>query len=111
MNSIWRPPYLHTAHDTEEERKVSWLELFYDLVFVATIIQLGNMLSHDVSWLGFLKFVALFIPIWWSWTGITFYMNRFIVDDVWHRLLVFIQIFGIATLGLSIQDAFGVSAQ
>ena len=73
MHSIWRPPFLHTeAHEAhgeahreahgEEERKVTWLELFYDLVYVATIIQMGNMLSHDISWLGFLKFIALFIP-------------------------------------------------
>ncbi|MBV7330011.1 low temperature requirement protein A [Chloroflexi bacterium TSY] len=106
MHSIWRPPYLHTEQTGEEERKVTWLELFYDLVYVATIIQMGNLLSHHVSWLGFLEFIVLFIPIWWSWTGITFYMNRFVVDDIWHRLLIFLQIFAIGTLGLSVQGAF-----
>ncbi|MEM7134696.1 MAG: low temperature requirement protein A [Chloroflexota bacterium] len=106
MHVIWRPPLLHTEISEEKERKVTWLELFYDLVYVATVIQLGNLLSHNVSWLGFLEFIALFIPIWWSWTGITFYMNRFVVDDIWHRLLIFAQIFAIATMGLSIQGAF-----
>ena len=107
MHAIWRPPYLHAERHSEEPRRVTWLELFYDLVYVATVIQMGNLLSHNVSWLGFLEFVALFIPIWWSWTGITFYMNRFVVDDLWHRLLIFLQIFAIATLGLSVQGAFG----
>jgi low temperature requirement protein LtrA len=98
---------LHTAHAGEHERKVTWLELFYDLVYVAAIIQLGNTLSNDVSWGGFIRFVALFIPIWWSWTGVTFYVNRFVVEDVVHRLLIFTQIGFIAILAMSTQDAFG----
>jgi low temperature requirement protein LtrA len=107
----WLPPRLHTAHAGEHERKVTWLELFYDLVYVAAIIQLGNTLSNDVSWDGFIRFVALFIPIWWSWTGITFYVNRFVVDDVVHRLLIFTQIGFIAILAMSTQDAFGALGQ
>jgi low temperature requirement protein LtrA len=106
-SSRWLPPTLHTAHEGEHERKVTWLELFYDLVYVAAIIQLGNTLSNDVSWGGFIRFVALFIPIWWSWTGITFYVNRFVVEDVVHRLLIFTQIGFIAVLAMSTQDAFG----
>lgn len=111
-HSLWRPPQLNTtwAAEHHEERKVSWLELFYDLVYVATLIQLGNALSEDVSVMGFVKFVALFIPIWWSWTGITFYANRFVVDDVWHRVLIFTQIIAIATLGVSVEGAFGALA-
>ncbi len=108
---LWQPPSLyaqvHETHSEDEERKVTWLELFYDLVYVATLIQLGNWLSENVSLLGFLGFVALFVPIWWSWTGITFYVNRFVVDDVWHRLLIFIQIAAIAALAISVEGAYG----
>lgn len=110
LDSRWQLPRLHKAHEGKEERKITWLELFYDLVYVATIIQLGNVLSHNVSLLGFLGFVALFIPIWWSWTGITFYLNRFVVDDVWHRLLIFTQIFAIAILAISVDEATGERA-
>lgn len=100
------PPRLHRqAHD--ETRKVTWLELFYDLVYVAVLIQLGNVLSEDVSWVGVLQFAVVFAPIWWAWTGITFYMNRFVVDDLWHRLLIYVQIVAIAVLGVSIDQAFG----
>ncbi len=109
-HSPWQPPRLYAdvqGRHGAEERKVTWLELFYDLVYVATLIQLGNWLSENVSLAGFLGFVALFVPIWWSWTGITFYVNRFMVDDVWHRLLIFLQIFAIAALALSVEGAFG----
>jgi low temperature requirement protein LtrA len=110
-SSRWILPSLHSGHEGGHERKVTWLELFYDLVYVAAIIQLGNMLSDDVSWGGLLRFVALFIPIWWSWTGATFYVNRFAVDDVVHRVLIFIQIGFIAILAMSTQDAFGALGQ
>ncbi len=39
-------------------QKVGWLELFYDLVYVATIIALGNKLSEDSSTEGVLAFAA-----------------------------------------------------
>lgn len=104
-HSTEHPPEIH--HAGEEERKVTWLELFYDLVYVAAIIQLGNALSKDVSWVGVMGFVALFVPIWWSWTGITFYMNRFAEEDVWTRLLIFTQIGFIAILAMSVPKAFG----
>ena len=98
------PPEI--THDAEAERRVTWLELFYDLVYVAAIIQLGNALSKDVSPVGLVAFVALFIPIWWSWTGITFYINRFVVDDFWYRMLIFVQIGFIAILAMSVPKGF-----
>jgi low temperature requirement protein LtrA len=103
---LFSPPRLHRAAHGEE-RKVTWLELFYDLVYVATLIQIGNALSDDVSLGGFLRFAIIFAPIWWAWTGMTFYMNRFVVDDLWHRLLIYAQIVAIALLGVSVVSAFG----
>ena len=56
-----------------EERHATWLELFYDLVFVVTISQLSHYLLHDVSLSNFFGFLFLFIPVWWSWIGTTFF--------------------------------------
>src|SRR5215216_371607 len=93
--------------NTDVHRKVSWLELFYDLVYVATIVQLGNKLSEDVSGEGFLGFILLFVPIWWVWMGTTFYANRFVATDLIHRLLVFGQIFVISALAIHVFDGLG----
>jgi low temperature requirement protein LtrA len=47
MRNRWfHVPVLHTA---AHEKKVSWLELFYDLIFVAAFIQLGNGLAEHVT--------------------------------------------------------------
>ena len=107
LHRLWRPPKLYPREGEVDEHGESWLELFYDLVFVAVLIQLGNVLSDDVSWAGFGRFVVLFAPIWWIWSNFTFYMNRFNADDLWHRLIIAVQIFFIAWLGSSVGGAFG----
>jgi low temperature requirement protein LtrA len=57
----------NTSNNTN--RHATWLELFYDLVFVVVIFQLAHNLEEDFSLNGFLGFLALFVPVWWSWTG------------------------------------------
>lgn len=105
MRSRWyHIPILHTAH--HEERKVSWLELFYDLIFVAGIIQLGDALSDQVTLqhavLGPLaQFAGLFTALWLAWTGFTFFANRFDVDDFLQRILVFLQMFSLGAMAIS----------
>ena len=96
-----------SSPDTGSEQKVGWLELFFDLVYVATIIALGDKLSHDLSLEGVAAFALLFIPIWWSWAGIVFYVTRFNLDDVGHRLLIFAEMFAVSVLAITIEDGVG----
>lgn len=107
--NLFRPPQLHNPA-TEGHRTASWLELFYDLVYVATFVQLGNHLSDNVSWYGFMYYVLLFIPIWWSWMGTTFYVNRFDTDDVLERLLVFAQIFTVSIMAIFALNALDATS-
>ena len=64
-----------------EERSATWLELFFDLCFVAAIAALGVDLHSDQTWEGYLRFAGLFVPIWWGWMGITWYATAFDTDD------------------------------
>ena len=75
----------------EKERHASWLENFYDLIVAIVVFQLSSNLNHDVSISGFVGFIALFIPVLWSWIGVTFYNTRFETDDLAHRLLTLLQ--------------------
>lgn len=105
MRNRWfHKPVLHTADD--HEKKVTWLELFYDLIFVAAIIQLGDALSDGVTrahsaMTPFLAFAALYIPLWTAWTGFTFFANRFDQDDFAHRATVFVQMFAIGVMAIA----------
>ena len=104
---MFQPPRSRHHLPEPQAANPTWLELFYDLVFVAVFIQIGDLLSRDVSGSGILTVLLLFAPIWWIWVNIAWYMNRFDVDDVIHRLLLLVQIFFIAWIGLSVPDAFG----
>ncbi len=106
MKSWLQPPRLRIGNGSEQEhRHATWLELFYDLVFVVAVSQVAHNLYEDVSLTGFLGFAFLFIPIWWAWIGTTFYSNRFDSDDIGHRLLTGVQMVAIAALAVNIHHA------
>jgi len=45
-------PQLRLGKDSEAERRATWLELFYDLVFVVAIAQLAHKLNEAAAiWL------------------------------------------------------------
>ena len=101
MRSRWfHAPTLHT-HLSDVEKRATWLELFYDLIFVAAFIQLGDGLSKHTSFGGFAAFAGIFVPLWIVWTGFTFYINRFTIDDFTHRLTVFVQMFAVGAMAVT----------
>ena len=107
----WRQPTLRRDEELEIEHKASWLELFFDLVFVAVISQLSHLLSHEISLYNVFKYLFLFVPVWWYWIGSTFYNERFATNDVSHRIFVFLQMIAVAGLAFYINDALGEKAQ
>ena len=80
-----------------EEKKVTWLELFYDLLIVAAIATVTHILIHVEK--GYiqsdylLKFVLIFIPIWWARVGQTMFTNRYGEDLFHHRIFLILQMF------------------
>ena len=108
MPSRWHdPPRLRTLeNDGEDERHATWLELFFDLVFVVAIAQLADGLTEDPSLRQFLIFAGLFVAVWWAWVGYTFYADRFDTDDPPHRVLMIVGMFMVAVLASVIPDAF-----
>lgn len=107
----FQPPQLRVGEGIEENsRRATWLELFFDLIFVVAVAQLANNLHKDTTIAGFTGFVILFIPIWWAWIGATFYANRFDVDDVGSRILTGLQMLAIAALAVNVHDGLGQSS-
>lgn len=105
-----QPPRLRIGEGSEEERHATWLELFYDLVFVVAIAQLAHKLNEEISLSGCFSFVALFIPVWWSWVGAAFYANRFDTDDLGQRLLTAVQMLAVAALAVNVHHGLGESS-
>ncbi|PKL68889.1 MAG: low temperature requirement protein A [Methanobacteriales archaeon HGW-Methanobacteriales-1] len=102
------PPRLRSI-DGNEERHAEWLELLYDLVFVAAVSILALNLSSDFSFAGLLKSIPLFFVIWWGWVGHTFYLTRFGTDDLLNRFLTMLQMIAVASLAVNAENAFGTN--
>ena len=102
-------PRLRTIEPTAGERHASWLELFFDLVFVLAVAQVAHVLSAHPDGGGFLKYVALFIPVWWAWVGFTFYADRFETEETAYRVLMFAAMLTVAALSLTLENAFTAS--
>src|SRR5918911_3888669 len=101
------PPRLRTAAaERYEERHATWLELFVDLVFVVAIAELGTTFAHHVSVGEFLRYLGLFVPVWWAWAGFTFYATRFDTDDLIYRAATLLGMFFVAALASRVPEAF-----
>lgn len=83
--SAARPRYRHDgpvdthnpkAHGRDPEAsQANWMELFFDLVFVALIGQLANGLRTHATFTELGIFLALFASVWWTWVNLTFTSN------------------------------------
>ena len=73
-----------------DDRRVTWLELFFDLCFVAAVAALADGLAHDPTLSGLWHFVALFVPVWWAWMAFTWFATAWDNDDVFHRVTMLI---------------------
>jgi low temperature requirement protein LtrA len=102
-------PRLRTLEAATEERHASWLELFFDLVFVLAVAQIARVLTEHSDFGGFVKYVALFVPIWWTWVGFTFYADRFEAEETAYRVMMFVGMLTVAALSLTLGNAFSAS--
>jgi low temperature requirement protein LtrA len=104
MTSLARPQ-LRLVAGANPTRKVTWLELFFDLVFVAAVAQVGEPLQDDLSLAGIARFTVLFVLIWWAWIGASVFATRFDTDDWWQRMLTLFQMFAVAAMAANAGSA------
>jgi low temperature requirement protein LtrA len=100
-----RPPRLRTLEADQGERHATWLELFFDLVFVISIAEVVHTLEDYRSLADFLGTAGLFVAVWWAWVGYTVYADRFDTDDLLHRVLVLAGMLAVIAMALSVHDA------
>ena len=101
LRRLIQPPRLRSEDGLEPGRRVTWMELFFDLIFVAAVAQVGTHLRDDYSPAGLLRFSLLFVMIWWTWLGHTNFSTRFDTDDLIQRTLTALQIFLVAVMAIN----------
>lgn len=89
----WGPPKKFSTQS--EERKISWLELFYDLVYVIAISKITHQLAAHLNVAGLLDYTYFFAMIFWGWLNGSQYHDlhgttglRTILMTLWQMLIV-----------------------
>ena len=98
-----------------KHRHATWLELFFDLVFVASIGVVTHNLAHThhghIELQQLLMFPVEFLPVWWIWATHTLYANRFDTDSKAHRVaslaIMFLMVTMSAFLGDGLFEHYG----
>jgi low temperature requirement protein LtrA len=91
-------------------KRVTWLELFFDLVFVFAVTTASELVRHEHSWVGVFRALVVFIPVFWVWVGGTMHANLHDIDSVRGRLGMFGVAFCGLVLGLTLPATFEHSA-
>jgi len=93
--------------EPEEDRRVSWLELFYDLVYVIAIARITHHFALHISINGLLEYVSLFILIFWGWLNGSLYHDLHGNEGLRTRLMTLWQMMIIAALAITIDQTPG----
>lgn len=107
MAVLWQKPKLQDHHP-HQHRKVSWLELFWDLIFVVVIAQLAHHLALHPSAHALGDLVFCLVPVWLIWNGTTYYNERFETEGLESRLQFFVLIALVAALASFTADPLGL---
>ena len=75
----------------EEERKTSYLELFFDLVFVFAFTQVTAL---------------VLAMVWWAWSAYTWLTNAVDVESIVTRLIMLAAMTGALFMALAVPDAY-----
>jgi low temperature requirement protein LtrA len=89
-----------------QHSRVTYAELFFDLVFVYAVTQISHTLLADFTLLGVLHVTLLFLAVWWVWVYTSWITNWLDPEKTPVRLLLFALTLGGLVLSTSIPSAF-----
>src|SRR5260221_1879062 len=98
LGAMWRPVNQHS--------RVTYAELFFDLVFVYAVTQISHTLLADFTPMGAVHVTLLFLAVWWVWVYTSWITNWLDPEKTPVRLLLFSLTLGGLVLSTSIPAAF-----
>lgn len=96
--------------DSPRADRVTYVELFFDLVFVFALTQLSAYLSENQTPIGALEGVIMVCALWWAWVSTTWVTNWLDPAKFPVRGAVLALTFVAFVLSVSIAEAFGERA-
>jgi low temperature requirement protein LtrA len=71
----------------EAGKRVSWVELYLDLIFVLAVSQLAHLIVAEPEMHSVWVALGLFMTLWWTWIGFAVLYNRHGADEPGQRIL------------------------
>ncbi len=95
------------AQTVEGDKRVTTLELFFDLVFVFAITQVTVFVSADANWTRLLEGVAVLAVLWFAWSGYAWLGNTADADEGLVRIMLLCAMAAMLIVSLAVPHAFG----
>src|SRR6201991_182389 len=97
---------LFRAYAPHQHSRVTYAELFFDLVFVFAVTQVSHTLLGRLTPLGLAQTTLLFLAVWWVWVYTSWITNWLNPELTPVRILLFLLMLGGLVLSTSIPTAF-----
>ena len=107
---LFQPPrVLRDWHNINhhDNRKISWSELFFDLVFVTIIAKMGEAIRG--AEMTSTHYAVTFILVWCIWNASVVFATRFFVDDIPSKL--YLALFMLGSFGIGMHVLGGIDGE
>lgn len=94
----------------EDSRKVSTLELFFDLVFVFALTQVTLGLSAKPTWSGLAEGFVLFVLLWWAWGAFAWLTTVLRLATRGPRVVMLLAMAAMLLVAFAVPEAYGDGA-
>jgi low temperature requirement protein LtrA len=99
-----------SAEPEQRERRVTPLELFFDLVFVFAITQVSAFVAHHPTWHGLVQGLAIMAVLWQAWVCYAWFGNTSGSDDALVRVVMLAAMGAMLIVSLAVPGAFDKDA-
>jgi low temperature requirement protein LtrA len=90
-----------------EQPRTTFLELFFDLVFVLALAQVSQRLLEHLTWSGAFQTLVLLLALWSVWAATAGLTDRLDPQEPLIQVLVLATMFGTLMMAAVAPDAFG----
>lgn len=97
--------------EVDDARRTSFLELFFDLVFVFGITQVTALVLADTSAAGFGRSALILALMWWAWSGFAWTTTAIDIEGYGNRLGVLAGTAAAFFMAFAIPGGFGDDAE
>jgi low temperature requirement protein LtrA len=92
-------------HNLIPSQRVTWIELFYDVVIAASMLLIYGSLAKNLSGAEFLWLSAIALVVFASWLSTTLLFNQLPSDTTWRRIFVILQMLAVVYAVASMENS------